>query len=187
MRLIKSNSSERRRVKGNANEKRKMLYSPFLLRISPIVNTADYLRQWWVGLLSEKPVRDKIIRKNDKTSNTRRKIVFSVTIFCIRPHSCISRLHTVPRWNIQTFLLSLWPVTLNNPCKHKKKISGIGKGRGKLMDYFKLIRWIKKDAHPGSRAWDKKITLSSFRELKPQSLGLFVPVWYRESVNELKT
>lgn len=186
MRLIKSNSSERRRVKGKANEKRKMLYSPFLLRISPIVNTAGYLRQWWVGLLSEKPVRDKIIRKNDKTSNTRRKIVFSVTIFCIRPHSCISRLHTVPRWNIQTFLLSLGAVTLNNPCKHKK-ISGIGKGRGKLMDYFKLIRWIKKDAHLGSRAWDKKITLSSFRELKPQNLGLFVPVRYRESVNELKT
>lgn len=97
MRLIKSNSSERGRVKGKANEKRKMLYSPFLLRISPIVNTAGYLRQWWVGLLSEKPVRDKIIRKNDKTSNTRRKIVFIVTIFCIRTHSCISKLHTVPR------------------------------------------------------------------------------------------
>ena len=46
---------------------------------------------------------------------------------------------------------------------------------------------MKKDAHPGSTAWDKKITLSSFRELKPQNLGLFVPVRYRESVNELKT
>ena len=150
MRLIKSTSSERGRVKGKANEKRKMLYSPFLLRISRLSILAGYLRQWWVGLLSEKPVRDKIIRKNDKTSNTRRKIVFIVTIFCIRPHSCISRLHTVPRWNIQIFLLLLWPVTLNNPCKHEK-ISGIGKGRGKLMEYFKLTHWIKKDAHPGSR------------------------------------